>query len=143
MLPNSHEFFRHFWYPVMPSDMLKKDSPQTFTLLDEPLVLWRHEGQTIVLRDRCCHRSAKLSCGTVQNNTIRCPYHGWVFDAQGHCIAIPQESQFKPSAAHQVPAYQSQERYGYIWVTLAEPIRLYSRFYGGARSLFPPHPLLL
>lgn len=123
MLPNSHDFFRHFWYPVMPSAMLSNESSKTFTLLDEPLVMWRTDNEIAVLRDRCCHRSAKLSCGKIQGGSVHCPYHGWVFNNQGNCINIPQQSKFKPSSTHRIPAYQSQERYGYIWVALADPLR--------------------
>jgi vanillate O-demethylase monooxygenase subunit len=51
-----------------------------------------------------------------------CPYHGWRFDASGDCTLIPQledPTRIPPKAA--IPAYDTTERYGLIWVALAKP----------------------
>jgi len=39
----------------------------------------------------CSHRRADLSYGRVENGGLRCLYHGWLFDRQGHCIEQPCE----------------------------------------------------
>lgn len=121
MLVTQEPVLRRFWYPVLPSDQLI-DSPQSFTLLGQDLVLWRTEtGTPAALRDRCCHRSAKLSMGIVQQGCIRCPYHGWSFNQAGACTQVPQ---LDPDAAipksYQVTAYGCVERYGYVWVCLSD-----------------------
>ena len=124
MLITQHPVFRRFWYPVMPIADLT-DGPQSFTLLGEPLVLWlTAEGKPAALRDRCCHRSAKLSMGIVQNGCVRCPYHGWAYDASGACAKVPQ---IDPGAAipktYRVASFPCEERYGYVWVCLsADPL---------------------
>lgn len=123
MYPTDHAVFRHFWYPVLPSADLR-DSPRAFTLLDEPLVLWRDSaGKAAAMRDRCSHCSAKLSCGKRVGDTIACGYHGWQFDSAGRCVHIPQQPERRPALIHHVPAYACRERYGYVWVALAEPLR--------------------
>ncbi|HIK45357.1 MAG TPA: aromatic ring-hydroxylating dioxygenase subunit alpha [Leptolyngbyaceae cyanobacterium M65_K2018_010] len=121
MLVTHHPVFRRFWYPVIPMTDLA-DGPQAFTLLGEPLVLWlTAEGQPAALRDRCCHRSARLSMGLVQQGCVRCPYHGWAFDQSGACTKVPQ---LDPGAAipktYRVQSYACQECYGYAWVCLSE-----------------------
>ncbi|MGG6242469.1 Rieske 2Fe-2S domain-containing protein [Nodosilinea sp. AN01ver1] len=121
MLVTQHPVLRRFWYPVMPIADLT-DGPQSFTLLGEPLVLWlTTEGEPAALRDRCCHRSAKLSMGIVQNGCVRCPYHGWSYNADGSCANVPQ---LDPGVAipktYRVDAFQCAERYGYVWVCLSE-----------------------
>ena len=120
MLVTQQPVLRRFWYPVMPIANLT-DGPQSFTLLGEPLVLWlTAEGKPAALRDRCCHRSAKLSMGIVQNGCVRCPYHGWEYDESGVCAKVPQ---LDPAATipktYRVEFFQCAERYGYAWVCLS------------------------
>jgi phenylpropionate dioxygenase-like ring-hydroxylating dioxygenase large terminal subunit len=120
MLVTQHPVFRRFWYPAMPMADLA-DGPQPFTLLGEPLVLWlTAAGNPAALRDRCCHRSAKLSMGIVHNGCVRCPYHGWAYDETGSCTKVPQ---LDPSATipktYRIESYPCEERYGYAWVCLS------------------------
>ena len=90
MLVTQHSVFQRFWYPVLPMADLAA-GPRAFTLLGQPLVLWLSaDGKPAALRDRCCHRSAQLSMGVVQNGCLRCPYHGWAYDRQGRCTLVPQ-----------------------------------------------------
>ncbi|HEY9889490.1 MAG TPA: aromatic ring-hydroxylating dioxygenase subunit alpha [Candidatus Obscuribacterales bacterium] len=123
MLVTQQPVFRRFWYPVMPLAQLHQ-GPQSFSLLGEDLVLWLDEqNRPAAVRDRCCHRTAKLSLGSVSDGCIRCPYHGWEFDAHGHCTKVPQLAADKAiPATYRVTAYRCTERYGYVWVCLADPI---------------------
>ena len=51
-----------------------------------------------------------------------CPYHGWRYRADGRCVAIPQlEDPSRVPAKARIGAFGCQERYGLIWVALAEP----------------------
>jgi len=123
MLVTQQPVFRRFWYPVMPRQQLVS-GPQAFELLGEPLVLWLDDqGQAAAVRDRCCHRTAKLSLGKVDQGRICCPYHGWEFGADGTCQRVPQ---LKPECAipanYRVDAFRVAERYGYIWVCLEDPL---------------------
>lgn len=123
MLVTQQPVFRRFWYPVMPLQHLQA-GPQAFELLNESLVVWLGEnGELSAMRDRCCHRTAKLSLGRVKQGCICCPYHGWEFDTQGRCVKVPQ---LKPDSAipasYRVEAYRCTERYGYVWVCLEEPL---------------------
>jgi phenylpropionate dioxygenase-like ring-hydroxylating dioxygenase large terminal subunit len=121
MLTTQQPVLRRFWYPVIPLGHLL-NGPQPFTLMGQPLVLWLTEdGQPAALADRCCHRSAKLSLGMVQNGCVCCPYHGWSFDRTGTCTHVPQlDSNTAIPKTYRVPSYACQGRYGYAWVCLAE-----------------------
>jgi phenylpropionate dioxygenase-like ring-hydroxylating dioxygenase large terminal subunit len=121
MLVTQHPVLRRFWYPVMPMADLAAE-PQSFTLLNQPLVLWRTDsGEPAALADRCCHRSAQLSAGKLIDGCVRCPYHGWSYDRMGRCVKVPQ---FDSTAAipktYRVSAYRCEARYGYVWVCLDE-----------------------
>ena len=70
MLVTRQKVLRRFWYPVIPSDRLS-DTPQPFTLLCTPLVLFRDAaGKACALSDRCCHRTARLSAGWLDHGNI-------------------------------------------------------------------------
>jgi phenylpropionate dioxygenase-like ring-hydroxylating dioxygenase large terminal subunit len=113
---NAHE--RH-WWPVAPSALLKQ-APLAVTLLGRALVLFRgSSGEPGCLLDRCPHRQAPLSAGEVMGESIRCPYHGWEFDRKGMCARVPGMdlgSQTRAIAS----AFPVQERYGLLWVSIAE-----------------------
>ncbi len=84
---------RSFWYIACESRELGIRDVIGRTILDEDLVLFRDEGgQPVALRDRCMHRAAPLSKGSMARpGCLQCPYHGWVYDAQGEVIAVPCE----------------------------------------------------
>ena len=122
MLVTQHSVFKRFWYPVLPIDELHK-GPQTFKLLGQDLVLWLDEaGCPAAVCDRCCHRSAKLSQGTVNQGSIQCPYHGWCFNSAGECVRVPQLGEQPIPKTYRVQGFRCTQCYGYVWVCLADPI---------------------
>jgi len=122
MLITQQPVLKRFWYPVMPIASLQ-DAPQAFTLLGQPLVLWLDSnGKPATTEDRCCHRSAQLSKGQVIDGNIRCPYHGWSFDGTGACVKVPQLTTDNIPRTYKVSGYPCQERYGYVWVCMGEPL---------------------
>ncbi|WPB56134.1 aromatic ring-hydroxylating dioxygenase subunit alpha [Xylophilus sp. GOD-11R] len=124
MLQTAHPVLRRFWYPLMPVARLDA-GPQPFTLLNTEIVVWRSaDGSLGAVRDRCCHRSAKLSRGYVEGNCITCAYHGWAYGADGQVMRIPQaapEQQGKPTGLS-IDSYHVAERYGHVWVALEDPL---------------------
>lgn len=122
MLVTQQPVLRRFWYAVMPMDKLAR-GPQPFTLLGEDIVLWQKaDGTPAAVRDRCCHRTAKLSRGFVEGDHIVCGYHGWTYDCSGACVNIPQAPDMQIPVGARVPAYHCQERFGYAWVALDDPL---------------------
>jgi len=124
MLTTRQAIFRRFWHAVMPLSMLA-DGPQPFTLLGENIVLFLDaDGNPAALRDRCCHRTAKLSLGWCKNGGIQCGYHGWVYDREGRVVEIPQyEEGRKILPEFKTQAFHCTARYGYAWVALEDPIQ--------------------
>jgi phenylpropionate dioxygenase-like ring-hydroxylating dioxygenase large terminal subunit len=111
---------KRFWYCVMPMAGLG-EKPVGMRLLGEAIALWKDDtGAPRAVRDRCLHRSAKLSLGAVENGNIVCPYHGWAYDGGGNCVKVPQEIIEKPHPFG-VTSYRCAERYNYVWVALDEP----------------------
>ncbi len=122
MRVTQHPVLRRFWYPLMPVRLLA-DGPKPFRLLGEDIVLWLDgEGRPAALADRCCHRTAKLSLGFYDEGGLACGYHGWRYDRSGRCVKIPQFVRDAVPEGACVPAYRAEERYGYAWVALEQPI---------------------
>jgi phenylpropionate dioxygenase-like ring-hydroxylating dioxygenase large terminal subunit len=60
----------------------------------------------------------------VVDGQIVCGYHGWTYDCSGACVRIPQFTEGEQIPANaKVPAFHCQEKYGYVWVALADPLR--------------------
>jgi phenylpropionate dioxygenase-like ring-hydroxylating dioxygenase large terminal subunit len=95
-------------------------TPIARTLLGTPLVLWRNAaGRPAAARDRCPHRWARLSAGTVVAGDLQCPYHGWRFGDDGAAVAVPQlepGGRIPPTAC--LDTVTAVERYGMVWVAL-------------------------
>lgn len=123
MLVTRQPVFRKFWHAVVPLSVLQDGQPHPFTLLGERIVLFLDgEGQPAALKDRCCHRTARLSKGRCVGGALECGYHGWTYDRGGRVIRIPQngpERAIPPD--YRTPAYRCVARYGYAWVALVAP----------------------
>ena len=123
MLVCSQPVLRRVWYPVMPMAALA-DGPKPFRLLGVDLVLWTSgEGQPVAMLDRCCHRTAKLSRGFCERGRLVCGYHGWEYDAAGKVVRVPQSRDGADrETGDSVQRFLCDERYGYAWVALADPL---------------------
>ena len=81
---------RRCWHPVAFSGQVGA-APAARTLLGTQVVLWRTpDGRLHSAVDRCPHRWAQLSKGTVTDGRLVCPYHGWQFGPDGAVVEIPQ-----------------------------------------------------
>ncbi|MFD0855170.1 Rieske 2Fe-2S domain-containing protein, partial [Actinomadura adrarensis] len=81
------------------------------------VALWRGEsGRIFAWEDRCPHRGMRLSFGFVRDEKLACIYHGWAFDFDGRCVAIPAHPEMTPPASISVPAYPVAESHGMVWV---------------------------
>ena len=123
MLTSRQPVFRKFWHAVMPLSRLESGTPQPFTLLGEAIVLFLDaDGRPAALKDRCCHRTAKLSKGRCVDGALECGYHGWTYDGGGRVIRIPQYEAERPIPPdYCTPAYRCVARHGYAWVALVAP----------------------
>lgn len=108
--------FAAAWYVVSTSAELRS-ALVSRTVLGVPLVVFRApDGTPAALLDRCPHRGVPLSMGRVGGDGIQCGYHGWTFDAQGVCTAVPGLPGPPRSPARCVTAYPTREVQGNVWV---------------------------
>ena len=98
--------------------------------MSEDYALYRGiTGRAHVIASRCAHRGAQMHLGWVDQDDIRCVYHGWKYDCVGQCIEAPAEKAgFERNI--QIPVYPTDEAFGLI----------YAYFGPGEPPPFPPYP---
>ena len=112
-------FLEDSWYVAACTNEIGR-APKSRTLLGEPVVLFRkQDGAPVALADRCSHRRAPLHKGKLVGDTLQCGYHGFRFDCDGACVAIPGQSRIPPDAG--VRSYPVVERYAWVWLWMGDP----------------------
>jgi phenylpropionate dioxygenase-like ring-hydroxylating dioxygenase large terminal subunit len=114
---------RRFWHPVCTEAELdgsrRGDGALLgVRLLGDAVVVARTGDTLLALRDRCLHRSTRLSVGWVCGSTVQCAYHGWRWDGSGHCVEIPAMPGVAIPARARIDAYDVETAYGLVWVRL-------------------------
>jgi phenylpropionate dioxygenase-like ring-hydroxylating dioxygenase large terminal subunit len=110
------ELMRRYWQPFALSSEINHDLPLSVRVLGEDLVAFRDgDGAAGLMYPRCMHRGASLLLGKIEAEGLRCPYHGWLFDTQGHLIDTPCEIDPTSKRLHNVvrqPWYPVHEKFG-------------------------------
>lgn len=140
------------WYGILESKEIKGSKPVGVTRLGEKLVLWRNANGTLnCISDQCCHRGAALHEGKIIHDTVRCPFHGFAYDASGKVVLIPANGSSMPVAdRYHVRAFNVTEQHGFVWLWNGEysddlpevPFFPYLRqgfTYGGFSETWPVH----
>lgn len=114
------KYLRMFWQPVYCSHELPRGRALPVRIVDEEFTLYRGQGGTPhLLGFRCAHRATQLSLGWVEEDCLRCFYHGWKYDGSGQCVEQPAEP--RPFADKiRIPSYPVREYLGLIFAYLGE-----------------------
>jgi len=104
------------WFAVALSGELRAGEVKRAFYLGRELVLFRTaSGDARVFDAYCPHLGAHLGVGgKVVGDTLQCPFHGWRFDGDGHCVEVPYAKRIPPHAAAR--AWLVAERYGLVFV---------------------------
>jgi phenylpropionate dioxygenase-like ring-hydroxylating dioxygenase large terminal subunit len=147
------------WFQVGWSAELAPGDIRPVHYFGRELVMYRGEDGTLAMLDAFCpHMGAHLGYGgTVEGSCLRCPYHGWVWSADGGNVEIPYGDRGTINArAHawrlteragvvyawyhrddeppswQPPAFEEESGAGfydpYGWATHTEPLRMHPQF---------------
>lgn len=106
------------WYVILESKQVKQDKLLGIKRLNKNIVLYRDDsGQVICMEDKCSHRGVKLSIGSVSNNCVTCPFHGFTFNSSGECIEIPANGKSSSvSKRFNVRTYPIYETNGFVFM---------------------------
>lgn len=112
---------REQWFVAARTEQLRR-KPLAICILALPLVVGRSaQGTVFAFEDRCPHRQVPLSAGTITEDGLQCPYHGWTFGTDGKCRAIPGMAPDQTTPSVGARAVACREVNGLIWVRLATP----------------------
>ena len=113
-------YLRLFWHPVIRVQDLPSGKAMPLEILGEKFTIYRGEtGTPHMTAFRCPHRGTQLSLGWVENDTLRCRYHGWRFDADGQCVEQPNEDRSFCDKV-KIRTYPTREYAGLIFAYLGE-----------------------
>jgi len=102
------------WCPVAERDAVAK-GPVRVELADDDIVVFKTAtGTPAALQAHCPHRGMLLSCGTVHDDVITCPYHGWSFDRYGRGTNAAGQDRGQCAVS-----YDTHEAFGLVWVKSA------------------------
>jgi len=123
-------FMRRFWHPIHRAEELRAGQAKPIEIMSERFTLYRGKtGTPHVVDFRCPHRGTQLSAGWVEGDSIRCMYHGWLFNQSGQCTDQPAEEK-SFAGKIRIRSYPTREYLGLIFAYFGE----------GAAPPFPVYP---
>ncbi len=120
------------WHPIGMSNEFVAGKLVPVKLLGRDLVVWRESnGRIHVWEDLCVHRGTRLSLGTICDDKVICPYHGWNYAASGQCVLMPASPNDSPMKKARAFPYLAQERYEMVWACWVRHRKAYRIFRNG------------
>ena len=92
----------------------------TLDIADRPIVVVRgDDGVARTFLNACRHRGAPVADGCFgHGRRMTCPYHFWVYDAQGKLVGLPGKEGFEGLDVEGLIEFPTAERHGAIFATL-------------------------
>ena len=107
------------WYAIEFSDKLGVGDVKPLNYFGRELVLFRTEsGEAALLDAHCPHLGAHLGHGgTVEGESLSCPFHAWKFNGTGFCTNIPYAKRIPPKVdgVQAIGNYPVVERNQMVW----------------------------
>jgi 3-ketosteroid 9alpha-monooxygenase subunit A len=115
------------WFKVALGSELAVGSLLSRRYFGTEVVVWRDDAGVPVCQEAyCAHLGAHLGVGgRVADGCVRCPFHGWAYDASGANVEIPYADKANPKA--RLRTYPTVERNGIVlaWYHPAEQMPLW------------------
>lgn len=105
------------WFIIGTSAEFTAEAPQPMRYFEKDLVGYRgaNDGRVHVMDAHCPHLGAHLGYGgTVEGDSIRCPFHAWRFNAEGRCEEIPYAKRIPERAC--LNTWSTHESHGWVFL---------------------------
>ena len=111
----------NYWYVAGYADEFDEGLHER-TFLDHSIVIFRtSQGDLKALQNRCAHRSFPLAHGWLEQDSIRCRYHGARYDGGGRLIEVPS---MKACPRVDIRSYPMAVTGPLAWIWMGEPDRI-------------------
>lgn len=118
--PTVYDKYDLSWYVVGEANKIKTNEPYKVIVWEKEYVIWKTQNDRFhALEDVCPHKGSALSIGTIQNDRIICPYHGYEFSHTGNLTIVPGIC-FQPSPQYNVARFSVVEKHGWIYLNTYE-----------------------
>jgi len=115
-----HRPLSRYWYPVVRSSRVLDRCTHKVTLLGESFVVARRGNELIAVDERCPHRQASMALARVEDDGLRCIYHGWLIGCDGAVRETPNERESGGRRNLRVRAPGVREAGGLIWLNICD-----------------------
>lgn len=120
-------FVTNCWYVAGWSHDFNPGTLYGRLIINQPILLYRKsDGTPVAIENRCVHRHAPLSLGCLEEDSVRCGYHGFKFAPDGRCVEIPGQDSVPSNA--RVRAYPVVEKHSWLWVWMGDPTKADERY---------------
>lgn len=96
VLSNEYErlFGRTWNFVGFTFDLVNDNDYISAEVAGKPIVVQNFEGKLAAFLNVCSHRFSEIRCEQKGNGPLRCPYHGWTYNAEGVPVGIPSRPRF-------------------------------------------------
>jgi nitrite reductase/ring-hydroxylating ferredoxin subunit len=106
--------FTQSWFPICLATDVERGRIKGYDFLDGRVVVFRSaDGTPHVLSAYCPHLGADLSVGDVLDDTIRCAFHHWCYEATGRCVRTGVGD--RPPPAARLFRFPTVEKHGIVF----------------------------
>jgi 3-ketosteroid 9alpha-monooxygenase subunit A len=104
------------WYQVGWSKEFQVATAVPRTFFGAELVVYRGESGHVYVTDAYCpHMGAHLGFSTIEGNCLRCPFHSWLWDANGRVVEIPYSDRLNTSRTLHHWDVREQDGVVFVW----------------------------
>lgn len=104
------------WWVVALSGELRPERILERRWMGRLIVAWRDQAGIVCVADAYCpHMGARLSPsagGRLSGGRLKCPFHGFEYDASGACVAAPNSP---PPSRCRLATYETRETAGFVF----------------------------
>ena len=109
-----------------------------------PLILINdRDGKLHAFNNACRHRGARLLNGEGKCRTLRCPFHGWIYNSNGECATVShmEDSQIFDRSQLGLVEFSLEVHAGFIFVCFAPNPPAFESHIGDFDKIHAPWPL--
>ncbi|QTN38713.1 ferric reductase-like transmembrane domain-containing protein [Cryomorphaceae bacterium] len=96
------------WLRVCTPDEIEESRAKIFTVANERVAIFKHEGALSAVHNYCKHQGGPLGEGKIVDGCITCPWHGYQY--------LPGNGQSPPPFTEKIATYKLKIEDGYVYI---------------------------